>query len=215
MFTRGAGTYWLSFADSLATRQDWVSRIMREHFRVQYFPIQLIFFGLLSRARRGRLLSIFTFPGSCLEHLGSNRKRSTVCFWLGPRHCGHVRQLGNHHVSRVCPPTFKDDPGERGWKVGSWPSVLWQVNLRHTVLFVSGLMAFGTVLRCGRKLTKLFFSEKINQTIFLFRYLNCCLQLPWKCHLHPFLLNRITHGCSQCELLFLLPSVPIWHFIDL
>ena len=29
-------------------------------------------------------------------------------------------------------------------------------------------------------------------------------------HLHPFLLNRITHGCSQCELLFQLSSVPIW-----
>ena len=45
-----------------------------------------------------------------------------------------------------------------------------QVNLRHTVLFVSGLMALGTVLRCGRKFTKLVLSETANQTLFLARY---------------------------------------------
>ena len=45
-----------------------------------------------------------------------------------------------------------------------------QVNLRRTVLFVSGLMALGTVLRCGRKFTKQLFSETTNQTLFLARY---------------------------------------------
>ena len=45
-----------------------------------------------------------------------------------------------------------------------------QVNLRHTVLFVSALMALGTLLRCGRKFTKLWFSESVNQTVFLVRY---------------------------------------------
>ena len=107
--------------------------------------------------------------GSCVEQLGTHWKRGSVCFWLDSIHSGHVCQLGNYYVSSCRRSTFKDDWGGLVW----WQLYIMtplQVNLRHTVLFVSALMALGTLLRCGRKFTKLWFSESVNQTVFLVRY---------------------------------------------
>ena len=89
-----------------------------------------------------------------------------------------------------------------------------QVNLRHTVLFVSGLMALGTILRCGRKFTKLLFSESVNQTVFLIRYPMHPGRSPYSSFLQ---LPRLRdpkrdqrgdrHGSSASHLLHLVPNL--------
>ena len=157
---------------------------MREHFRVQYFPIQLIFWALV-KSTSGSPSFNFHFSRLLSGTLGVQSKAEHSLLLTGTPPLWPCSPTGEPSCFSYLSSHFQRwsrwESGER------WVPDRWQVNLRHTVLFVSGLMALGTVLRCGRKLTKLFFSEKINQTIFLFRYLNCCLQLPWKCHLHPFL----------------------------
>ena len=90
-----------------------------------------------------------------------------------------------------------------------------QVNLRNTVLFVSGLMALGTLLRCGRKFTKLLFSESVNQTVFLVRYtytmpscqsLFSCPQLSRLCNPERDQWGD-RDGCSTTHLLNLVPNL--------